>query len=129
MKKSTFNIEYQLSKASPNILWNSIGTVYGLSEWFADDVKLDEDNRQIIFMWDNYEHKAKMLQTVPNTSVRFQWEEDKGTDAYFEMRIVASDFSNDLVLSITDFAEHGDVDDAIMLWNKQVETLKRQLGM
>ena len=129
MKKSKFKIEYPLSNSSPNILWNSIGTVYGLSEWFADEVKKDEVERNIIFVWDKHEHKAVMLQTIPNTSIRFQWEDDKGTDAYFEMKIVPSQLSNDMMLIVTDFAEHDDVDDSIMLWNKQVETLKRQLGM
>lgn len=129
MKKSKFKIEYPLSNASPNILWNSIGTVYGLSEWFADEVKADENETDFIFTWDNFDQKAQLVHTKPNKSIRFQWHEDKGTDVFFEMKIVASELSNDLMLSVTDYAEHGEVDDAILLWNKQIETLKRQTGM
>lgn len=127
MKKSKFRIEYPLSNASPNILWNSIGTVHGLSEWFADEVT--EDDNGFTFKWEDYEQKAYLLHTRANTYIRFQWLEDKGTDAYFEMKIVASELSNDLVLSVTDFAEKGEVEDTILLWNKQIENLKRLTGM
>jgi len=34
-----------------------------------------------------------------------------------------------LALIITDFAEPGDKEDSIMLWNKQIETLRRKTGM
>lgn len=129
MKKSKFKIEYPLSNASPNILWNSIGTVYGLSEWFADEVKEGENEIEYVFVWDNFEQKADLLQKKPNKSIRFQWHEDQGTDTFFEMKIVASELSNDLTLSVTDFADHEEVDDAILLWNKQIDTLKRQIGM
>ncbi|MEA4937539.1 MAG: START-like domain-containing protein [Paludibacter sp.] len=127
MKKSKFRIEYPLSNASPNILWNSIGTVHGLSEWFADEVREDESG--FTFKWDDYEQKAHLLHTRPNIYIRFQWLEDKGTDAFFEMKIVSSELSNDVMLSVTDFAEHNEVEDTILLWNKQIENLKRLTGM
>lgn len=127
MKKTKFRIEYPLSNASPNILWNSIGTVHGLSEWFADEVTEDESG--FTFKWDEYEQKAHLLHTRPNTYIRFQWLEDQGTDAFFEMKIVASELSNDVMLSVTDFAEKGEVEDSILLWNKQIENLKRLTGM
>ncbi|MDD2286356.1 MAG: START-like domain-containing protein [Paludibacter sp.] len=127
MKKKKFKIEYPLSNASAAILWNSIGTVHGLSEWFADDVSSEEDN--YIFKWDDYEQKANLLHFKPNNYIRFQWEEDKGTEAYFEMKIVTSELSNDVVLYVTDYAEKSEVEDAILLWNKQIENLKRITGM
>ena len=41
MKKKRFNIEYPLNNASLPVLWNSVGTPLGLSEWFADGVTVD----------------------------------------------------------------------------------------
>ncbi|MDO9152396.1 MAG: START-like domain-containing protein, partial [Paludibacter sp.] len=38
MKKIKFEIEYTLKKGSLPILWNSISTPLGLSEWFSDGV-------------------------------------------------------------------------------------------
>jgi len=127
MKKSKFKIEYPLSNASPGILWNSIGTVHGLSEWFADEVNADEN--QYIFKWDGFEQKANLLHAKPNSYIRFQWEEDNGTEVYFEMKIVTSELSNDLMLYVTDYAEKSEIEDAILLWNKQIDNLKRATGM
>ncbi|MEA4974208.1 MAG: START-like domain-containing protein [Paludibacter sp.] len=127
MKKKKFRIEYPLSNASPGILWNSIGTVHGLTEWFADEVNSDEND--FFFKWDGYEQKATLLHFKHNSYVRFQWEEDKGTEAFFEMKIVTSELSNDLVLIVTDFAEKTEEEDTILLWNKQIEKLKRATGM
>lgn len=127
MKKTKFKIEYALSNASPGILWNSIGTVHGLSDWFADEVSADEN--VYAFKWNDSEMKAVLLHAKPNSYIRFQWLEDKGTDAFFEMKIVAAELSKDLVLNVTDFAEHDEIEDIILLWNKQVEKLRRVTGM
>ena len=127
MKKKKFKIEYPLSNASATILWNSIGTVHGLSEWFADDVSSGDD--EFIFKWDGHEQKANLLHFKSNSYIRFQWDEDKGSQAFFEMKIVTSELSNDVMLIVTDYAEKSEVDDAILLWNKQVEILKRITGM
>lgn len=127
MKKKKYKVEYPLSNVSLSVLWSSISTIYGLSEWFADEVNIDD--KVFIFEWDGFEQRAHIIHEKNNSSIRLQWEEDKGTDAYFEMRIVSSEFSNDLVLLITDYAEECDVDDSILLWNEQIETLKRIKGM
>lgn len=125
--KKRFNIEYLLSNASPAILWNSIGSIHGLSEWFADEIS--PEGNGFIFKWDRHQQKANLLYTRPNNSIRFQWEEDKGTEAYFEMKIVTSELSNDLFLHITDYAEKSEEEEAILLWNQQIENLKRVTGM
>lgn len=127
MKKSKFKIEYQLNNASLSILWSSIGTAQGLSEWFADEVSAEENN--FSFKWKDFEQTATLLHFKLNTYVRFQWDEDNGTDAYFEMKIIPSELSKDLMLQVIDFAEPSEVDDTIMLWNKQVENLKRATGL
>ncbi len=127
MKRTEFKIEYQLKTASINILWNSIGTPLGLAEWFADGVTVKDD--EYIFSWDKNEQTAFLIECKVNVSIRFQWEEDKGTDFYFELKIVALEVTGDLALIITDFAEPGDKEDSIMLWDKQIETLRRKTGM
>lgn len=128
MKKEKFTIEYPLSKASATILWNSIGTPYGLSEWFADEVST-EDDEHFLFKWSDHEQTARLIQFKQNGCIRFQWLDDEETNAYFEMRIIASELSKDLVLMISDFASKADMDDAILLWDQQIEALKRHTGM
>lgn len=128
MKKQKFTIEYPLSKASPAILWNSIGTAYGLSEWFADEVTTDDDEL-FTFDWNGHKQIARLVHFKQNGCIRFQWEEDEGTDAYFEMKIQTSELSKDVVLVVADFATKDDIKDATLLWNQQIKVLKRLTGM
>jgi len=127
MIKTKFNIEYPLKSASINILWNSISTPLGLTEWFADGVTVN--GPEYTFSWEQNEQTADLIHLKPNVSIRFQWEEDKETDFYFELRIVSLQVTTDLALVITDFAEPNDTEDMILLWNKQIEDLRRKTGM
>ena len=127
MKKTKFNIEYQLRSASINILWNSISKPLGLAEWFADGVTVNDN--EFTFSWEGNEQMAILLQTKTNSSIRFQWEEDINTESYFELKIASMEVTGNLALVITDFAEPNEKDDLIMLWNKQIETLRLKTGI
>jgi uncharacterized protein YndB with AHSA1/START domain len=127
MKRKKFNIEYQLKTASVNILWNSISTPLGLTEWFADGVTVN--GNEYTFTWDQNEQTAYLTHVKPNVSVRFQWEEDKDSDFYFELMITVLEVTGELALIITDFAEPAEKEDLIMLWNKQIEVLRRKTGI
>ena len=127
MMKNEFEIEYQLKAASLNILWNSISTPLGLAEWFADGVTVN--NTEYTFSWEKNEQTAFLIQTKPNVSVRFQWEEDVDSDYYFELRIDILEVTGELALVITDFADKGEKEDLVLLWNKQIEILRRKTGI
>ncbi len=127
MEKKEFKIEYQLKSASINVLWNSIGTPLGLSEWFADGVTVKEN--EYCFTWEKYEQTAYLIQSKTNVNIQFQWEEDQDTDYYFELKIGMVEITGDLALIITDFAEPADEADLILLWNKQIEVLRRKTGI
>ncbi|MFW9597539.1 MAG: START-like domain-containing protein, partial [Paludibacter sp.] len=53
MSKIGFSIEYPCKSASVSVLWNSIGTAPGLSEWFADNVSASGEN--YFFVWEKFE--------------------------------------------------------------------------
>ncbi|HET7733637.1 MAG TPA: START-like domain-containing protein [Paludibacter sp.] len=127
MKRKKFNIEYPLKTASVNILWNSISSPLGLTEWFADGVTVK--GNEYTFSWDQNEQTAFLTHVKPNESVRFQWEEDIDSDVYFELKITVLEVTGELALTITDFAEPGDKEDLIILWNKQIEVLRRKTGI
>lgn len=128
MKKSKFKIEYELKSASVNVLWNSISTPLGLAEWFADGVTVNEET-EYTFSWEQNEQTAHVIGAKTNESIRFQWEEDEGTDYYFELKIAVLEVTGELALIIYDFAEQGDKEDLILLWNKQIEVLRRKSGI
>ena len=55
--------------------------------------------------------------------------DDEGTDAYFEIRIEKEAITGELTLIVTDYAIPSDKDDTVLLWNKQIEQLKRKIGL
>ena len=127
MKKEKINIEYPLKSASISVLWNSISTPLGLAEWFAESVTVEND--KYTFSWNDIDETAYLTKTKPNDYIRFQWESDKNTDAFFELRIVVQELGGEVALLITDFVEQEDVNDTILIWDKQVEDLRRKYGI
>lgn len=127
MKKKKFTIEYPLKKGSVNILWSSISSPLGLAEWFADVVSVN--NNEYTFCWEKHEQTAFLLDIKPTKSIRFQWEEDTETCHYFEMEIHLPEVSGEPALVVTDFAEPSEKDDLILLWNKQIDDLRRKTGI
>lgn len=123
--KQKFELEF-LIKTSSKVLYNMISTPSGLSEWFADDVNLKNDN--FIFLWDGAEEVAKLVTKKPGEFIKFQWEDDEGEDYYFEFRIRIDDITKEVALIITDFAEEDEIDESKALWGSQADDLKRILG-
>lgn len=123
--KLKYQLEYNL-KCSTKVLYARLSTPSGLSEWFADDVNLRGEI--YTFIWDGAEEKAELINKKDNKYVRFRWiEEDEET--YFEFKIDIHELTGDTALIITDFAEEDEQEDAIELWNSQIENLKRAIGL
>jgi len=127
MLKKNLCIEYLLKNASVPLLWTSIGTAPGLSEWFADSVSVSGD--EFTFSWDGNSQTAKLLESKVNAFIRFQWLDDEGTDAHFEFRIVKEAITGQLSLLVIDYVAEDEREDLILLWNKQIELLKRKTGI
>jgi len=127
MKKEKFHIEYPLKSASIAVLWNSISTPLGLAEWFAESVTVEDD--MYTFSWDDIDETAYLMKVKPNDYTRFQWKDDKDTVAFFELRIVVQELGGEVALVITDFAEKNEIEDAILIWDKQVGDLRRKYGI
>ncbi len=127
VQKEKFELEYPLKVTSMYVLWNAVGTPYGLSEWFAEDVNVVGD--KYVFMWNQYEQAATLIGQKQNEYLRLQWEDDSDTDYFFEMKILKHELTGDLSLQVTDFAEPEDKDDEILLWDRHIDDLKRKLGI
>lgn len=124
MKKEKYHIEYLFGKISTNSLWQKLSTPFGLSEWFADDVTKDDD--LLTFYWNGTTHRAYIV-FRRETSVRFRWE-DAPTTTFFEFDVKFNDLMGATSLKVTDFAEPDEKEDAIMLWNTQIDELRRIIG-
>lgn len=127
MKKEKFHIEYVFDKVSRRSLWNHVTTPPGLSSWFADDVSIE--NNIYIFRWNKDEQEAELLTLRPEVSVRYRWMDDENKDSYFEFKIHTIELTGSTALEITDFAEPDEKEDAIDLWDSQIDMLKHTLGI
>jgi uncharacterized protein YndB with AHSA1/START domain len=127
MKKEKFHIEYIFDKVSRRSLWNHLTTPPGLSSWFADDVTIKD--KTYVFKWKKTEQEAEVLSIKPEFSIRYRWTDEEDTNAYFEFQIFTHELTGSTSLQITDFAEANEKHDSIDLWDTQIETLKRTLGI
>ncbi len=125
MEKEKYELEYLL-KTSIKVLDNIVSTPGGLSEWFADDVNIKDD--VYTFIWDGSEEEAKLISKKNNARIRWQWVENEDEDVYFELRYEVDPMTKSVILTVTDFAEADELEEAQRLWEQQVTTLRRTLG-
>ena len=114
-------------KTSIGILYEMISSPSGLSEWFCDDVNVKANS--FIFMWDGSEERAEIIRQKNNEYIRFKWDEDEDEKAYFELRIKIDELTKDVAIVVTDFADdEEEVEENQLVWQSQIEDLKRRLG-
>ena len=63
-----YTLEFPIN-SSVNILYKRLSTPSGLSEWFADDVMIND--KIFTFFWDGSNQKAKLLKLKMNRFIRF----------------------------------------------------------
>ena len=123
-EKKKFTIEYEI-KSSPRILFGFLSESNGLSQWFADDVSVRD--QVYTFTWDGEKQTAKLLMQKENKLVRFKWIDDE-PQCYFEMEILQDELTNDVALSITDFATEDTIAERKQIWDNQLDYLTSVLG-
>ncbi|MDO4780318.1 MAG: START-like domain-containing protein [Bacteroides sp.] len=127
MNKKKIDIEYTMNTTSGKMLWEVISSPIYLSEWFADEVQFDDEIAT--FRWGKNEiREADIIKVRPCSCIRFKWRDDELEDSYFEMKINHTELTDDYILSVVDFAEEGETDDLISLWDTQMSNLRRKYG-
>jgi uncharacterized protein YndB with AHSA1/START domain len=125
--KSKIQLEYIIN-CSPKVLFNRLSTASGLSEWFADDVRVK--GNLFTFVWGDSDQIAEKKFHKENKMVRFEWlDEDLDKEEnYFEFVVSQDDLTNDVSLVITDFTDDDEIESTTDLWNTQIIKLKQLLG-
>ena len=130
VKKQLFTADFELH-ASVKMLYPYIQTASGLSEWFADDVRISPE-KIFTFVWDNEEHKASMISHRTNHFVRFEYlpevEEDKKDPSYFELSLEVNELTQMTFLKVYDYSDFDDMAELQDLWEGLVENLKKVVG-
>lgn len=123
--KKSFSIEYDFH-ASPQLLFQYLSTPSGLSEWFADNV--NSRGELFTFIWDDSEEQAKLITKKSPERIKFKWLENDDEGCYFELRIQVDGITKDVSLIVTDFSDDDEEEEAKMLWENQISSLKQVLG-
>jgi hypothetical protein len=125
--KIKFELEIEV-KSSTTVLYNMMSTPSGLSEWFADDVNIKDG--VYTFFWDGSSEEAKLITKRKGEAVKFQWMDqyEEGLNTYFEIAIKVDDLTNDVAVIITDFADEDELEEAKLLWENQINDLKKVIG-
>ncbi len=124
--KEKFELEF-IIKTSAKIIYPRLSTPDGLAEWFCDDVRIQNDT--FIFNWDGAEEEAKILSKKTDQHIKLQWEDDYDTDYYLEIKLQVVPMTGELALTVTDFAEPDELEEAQELWEQQISDLKKNLGI
>ena len=129
MLKEKFHIEFVMGSATQASLWRMISQIDGLSEWLADEVAINEDENVYTFFWGKSDNQAEIISIKPQQSIRFRWSDEDDENIYFEFQLHKLELSSEIALQITDFAEPDEKGDAIVLWETQIDKMKRRLGV
>ncbi len=125
--KSKLQLEYIIN-CSPRVFFNRLSTAAGLTEWFADDVRVN--GNLFTFIWGDTDQSAEKKMHKENKMVRYEWLDDdlEKDENFFEFVVTQDELTNDVSLIITDFAEEDEIDETTDLWNTQITKLKQLLG-
>lgn len=72
---------------------------------------------------------ASVIEINPERNIKFQWDNDKDSNSFFEFAIYQTELTGITTLEITDFAPPSEKEYYIDLWDSQIATLKRKLGI
>lgn len=129
--KRLFTADYEIH-ASVKMLYPYIQTASGLSEWFADDVKINNIQKTFRFFWENDEHVAKLVSFRTNHFARFEFlpetDDDVSDPAYFELRLESNELTQSVYLKVSDYSDFDDMNELRDLWNHLVDKLRSTVG-
>ncbi|MFY0654891.1 MAG: ATPase [Cyclobacteriaceae bacterium] len=128
MSKFEYTGEFEF-KASKKMLYPYLSTASGLSQWFADDVNIDED-KILTIIWDGDENKAKMVAHRTNSHVKIEFipgDEDEDPN-FVEFKLEMNELTQAVFIRVTDYSEMDDQAELGELWENLMHNLKEIVG-
>lgn len=137
MENDHFTAEFEF-KASQKMLYPYLNTPGGLAQWFADDVIVNDD-KVLIFFWDEEQHKARIASQRLNKSIKFEFlDGEEGaanntsnglTDSPFiEIDLDSNELTGTVFMRITDTATSDDSEELHEIWQQLTDSLKEIVG-
>lgn len=130
MVKNKFVADYQIN-ASKKIIFNYLSTASGLEDWFADEVRIDED-KNFIFFFDDEEHHAKVTAMRINLHVKFEFFDpnnpNESDHAFLEFKLEENEITQTMFLKVIDYSDAYNEEENIAIWDGLVGKLKEIIG-
>ncbi len=129
--KKLFTADYEIH-ASVKMLYPYIQTASGLGEWYAEDVRINNEDKTFTFYWDDEGHKARQVSHRTNHFVKFEFvpetKEDEKDPSYVEFRLEFNELTQSVYLKISDYSDFDDHRELSALWDSLVEQLRTIVG-
>ncbi|MGM0947217.1 MAG: START-like domain-containing protein [Bacteroidota bacterium] len=130
MVKNKFVADYQIN-ASKKIVFQYLSTASGLEEWFADEVKINED-KAYIFNFDGEDHHAKLASLRINSHVKFEFYDPTNPEekdhAFIEFKLEENELTQTLFLKVIDYSDGYDDEELTAIWEGLIGKLKEIIG-
>jgi len=130
MLENQFIADYQLN-ASKKIVYSYLSTASGLQEWFADEVRINED-KDFILNFDQEDHYAKLTVLKANLHIRLDFFDPKKTheqvESYIEFKLDETELTQSLFLKVIDHSNFYDLEELEVIWDGLISNLKEIIG-
>lgn len=125
MERVKFTMEFMF-RSSPTILYQFLTTPSCLIRWFCDGVDIQGDI--YMFMWNGTIQAAEMMDDIEEELIRFRWLDAEDDTEFLEFKISTAPITDDTILEITDFSDEDELEDQRLLWDAQMERLRKEMG-
>ena len=129
MDHPQYTAEFEF-KASRKMLFPYINTASGLSQWFADDVVINED-KVYTFSWSEEQAQARLAAQRLNRYVKFEFLDDAETsdeNPVVEIRLEENDLTGTVFLNVKDSMTADDEEEFRTIWSQMADSLREIVG-
>lgn len=132
MVKNKFVSDYQIN-TSKKVIYPYLSTASGLSQWFADDVTINED-KVFNFVYDGENHYARPTIMRLNHHVKFEFfdpEIEEGVEedhSFIEFKLEENELTQTFYLRVIDYGDTYDDQEQQEIWEGLITILKEIIG-
>lgn len=123
-KRVNYTLEY-VFKAKAELLYSYLSIPFNLSVWFADKVVVE--NEVFHFYWKDSKESAKITKQAFKKKVVFHWLERPGEE-YLNFLIETDEITLSTMLTISDWDDEDQIQQARMMWDVAIDKLKKLVG-
>lgn len=132
MVKNKFVSDYQIN-TSKKVIYPYLSTASGLSQWFADDVVINED-KVYNFIYDGEDHFAKPTIMRINHHVKFEFfdpQDEEGMEddpSFIEFKLDENELTQTFYLRVIDYGDAYDNQEQKDIWEGLITNLREIIG-